>query len=56
MRRTRLISVEEFLDIRITQLKESSLKANNDYDKQWYNLIIQELLWIKRLTQGDRLK
>ena len=33
--------------MRIAQLKQDMDKAHDDYDKQWYNRIIQELCWVK---------
>ena len=33
--------------MRIAQLKQDMEKAHDDYDKQWYNRIIQELCWVK---------
>ena len=32
-----------YIDTRISQLKEEMLKPNNEYDRSWYNRLIQEL-------------
>jgi len=37
----------EYIEMRISQLTEDMNKASDDYDKQWYNRIIQELSWAK---------
>ena len=38
-----------YIDVRIGQLKEDMDKANDDYDKSWYNRIIQELDWARQM-------
>ena len=38
---------EKYINVRIAQLKQDMEKAHDDYDKQWYNRIIQELCWVK---------
>ena len=47
MRRGRKINILEYIDIRISQLANDMNKAKDDYDKQWYNRIIQELSWAR---------
>ena len=47
MRRGNNKSIEQYIEIRIDQLKEDMKKASNEYDKQWYNRIISELNWAK---------
>ena len=47
MRRGRRHTMTEYIDMRISQLTEDMNKASDDYDKQWYNRIIQELSWAK---------
>jgi len=47
MRRGRKINILEYIDIRISQLANDMNKAKNDYDKQWYNRLIQELSWVR---------
>ena len=45
MRRGRQHTMVEYIDIRISQLSNDMNKAKDDYDKQWYNRLIQELSW-----------
>ena len=47
MRRQRDKDMEKYLNVRIGQLKQDRDKAHDDYDKQWYNRLIQELCWVK---------
>ena len=47
MRRGKGHDILEYIDIRINQLTEDMKKAKDDYDKQWYNRIIQELSWAR---------
>lgn len=47
MRRGREKDLEKYIDVRIGQLKQDMKNAHDDYDKQWYNRIIQELCWVK---------
>ena len=47
MRRGREKDLEKYINVRISQLKQDMEKAHDDYDKQWYNRIIQELCWVK---------
>jgi hypothetical protein len=47
MRRGKQHTITEYIDIRISQLAQDMDKAKDDYDKQWYNRIIQELSWAK---------
>ena len=47
MRRGREKDLEKYINVRIGQLKQDMEKAHDDYDKQWYNRIIQELCWVK---------
>ena len=47
MRRGRNPSFEKYINMRIAQLKQDMEKAHDDYDKQWYNRLIQELCWAK---------
>lgn len=39
--------MNEYIDIRIDQLKEDQDKANDPGDRAWYNRLIQELSWAK---------
>ena len=45
MRRGRQPDIYDYLEVRISQLAEDMHKAHDDYDKQWYNRLIQELSW-----------
>lgn len=47
MRRGRQHTINEYIDIRISQLANDMSKAKDEYDKQWYNRIIQELSWAR---------
>lgn len=47
MRRGRQHTMVEYIDIRISQLASDMDKAKDEYDKQWYNRIIQELSWAR---------
>ena len=47
MRRGREKDLDKYINVRIAQLKQDMEKAHDDYDKQWYNRIIQELCWVK---------
>jgi len=47
MRRGRQHTITDYINMRISQLTEDMDKASDDYDKQWYNRIIQELSWAK---------
>tara|TARA_B100000470_G_C19738596_1_gene368083 strand:+ start:904 stop:1101 length:198 start_codon:yes stop_codon:yes gene_type:complete len=38
-----------YIDVRIGQLKEEMHKPNNEYDRKWYNRLIQELDWAKQM-------
>ena len=47
MRRGREKDINYYINVRIGQLKQDMNKAHSEYDKQWYNRIIQELCWVK---------
>lgn len=47
MRRGRPKNLDKYINIRIAQLKQDMKNAHDEYDKQWYNRIIQELCWVK---------
>ena len=53
MRRGRPKDISTYIDIRIKQLKEDLEKCHSDYDKQWYNRIINELHWAKMNISSD---
>jgi hypothetical protein len=37
----------QYIDVRVQQLKEEMEKAHNPMDKQWFNRIISELEWAR---------
>ena len=45
MRRGKGIDTESYIRIRIEQLREDMDKAHDQYDRRWYNRLIQELKW-----------
>jgi len=45
MRRRKEPDIYHYLEVRISQLSEDMRKARDEYDKQWYNRLIQELSW-----------
>ena len=45
-----------YIDVRIEQLKEELTRQNNDYDKNWYNRLIQELDWVRQMDKGRPTK
>ena len=47
MRRGREKDLDKYINVRIAQLQQDMAKAHDEYDKQWYNRIIQELCWVK---------
>jgi hypothetical protein len=47
MRRGKQHTMVEYIDIRISQLASDMNKTKEEYDKQWYNRIIQELSWVR---------
>lgn len=47
MRRGREKDLNYYINVRIAQLQQDMNKAHDEYDKQWYNRIIQELCWVK---------
>jgi hypothetical protein len=47
MRRGKKTDIIDYIDIRISQLASDMHKAKDEYDKQWYNRIIQELSWAR---------
>lgn len=51
MRRNKSVSVEEYLEARISQIQQDINNTKEDYDKMWYNRLRQELLWIKQILE-----
>ena len=45
-----------YIDVRIDQLKEELTRPNTDYDKTWYNRLIQELDWARQMGKGKVTK
>ena len=45
-----------YIDVRISQLKEELNKPNTSYDKIWYNRLIQELHWARQMGKGKATK
>lgn len=43
------LQVDEYIDVRINQLKEDLSKASDPMDQAWYNRLIQELDWVKQM-------
>lgn len=44
-----------YIDVRISQLKEDMSKANQPHDQLWYNRLIQELSWAKSMTGNEQV-
>ena len=40
---------EQYIETRITQLKDDMEKAHDEHDKNWYNRLIQELDWVQQM-------
>jgi len=53
MRRNRKPDVSKYLDMRISQLKKDAAKCHSEYDRQWYNRMINELHWAKQNISAD---
>jgi len=47
-------STREYIKARIPQLMDDMNKASNEYDKQWYNRIIQELTWAYEMQSENK--
>ena len=41
---------EKYIDVRMTQLAEERDKAHDEHDKAWFNRCIQELDWVKQMS------
>jgi len=46
---------EDYIKSRIVQLMDDMNKASDEYDKQWYNRLIQELSWVQDMS-GENVK
>jgi len=42
----------DYITVRKSQLLEDRDKASKDYDRQWYNRLIQELDWAGEFTSN----
>ena len=51
MRRGKGKTKEEYIKIRVSQLKEDFRKASDEYDKRWYLRLIEELNWVLKMTK-----
>lgn len=51
MRRGKGKTPEEYIKIRINQLRYDLSKAQDEHDKRWYLRLIQELKWV---IQNDK--
>ncbi len=47
MRRGQGKDINQYIEVRIEQLKEDMDKAHDQHDKNWYNRLIQELNWAR---------
>jgi len=56
MRRGRTVSSDDYIAMRINQLKEDRDKAKDPYDIMWYSRLIQELSWVTLRTENCSLK
>ena len=43
----------DYIEVRKMQLMEDRDKASKDYDKQWYNRLIQELDWAGQIVSKE---
>lgn len=46
MRRGQKKTKSEYINIRISQLREDAMRASDHYDRNWYYRMIQELKWV----------
>jgi hypothetical protein len=56
MRRGRTVSSDDYIAMRINQLKEDRDKAKDPHDIMWYSRLIQELSWVTLRTENCSLK
>jgi|GEM_PF-1667501 len=50
--RSKKKSIEEYIEIRIEQLREDREKAQDSHDKMWYSRMIQELSWVTTRSEN----
>lgn len=55
MRPTKRNRQDEYIKTRISQLMDDMNNASDEYDKQWYNRLIQELTWVQDMS-GTKAK
>ena len=56
MKRGRSMSAEDYISMRINQLKEDRDKASDQHDIMWYSRLIQELSWVSIRNENCSLK
>ena len=49
-------SIEDYINIRIEQLKTDRDKASDPHDIQWYTRLIQELSWVTERKENCSLE
>lgn len=52
MKRNKSVSISSYIVARINQLTEDRDKAKEEYDKMWYNKVIQEFKWLQQILNG----
>ena len=50
------MSADDYVTMRIKQLKEDRDKAQDHHDKMWYSRLIQELSWVTTRRENCSLK
>ena len=45
-------SMEQYIEIRIQQLRDDRDKAQDNHDKMWYSRLIQELSWVTTRSEN----
>ena len=53
MKRNRPVDPIQYIDGRLSQLKEDRDITKNPLDKMWYNRVMQELDWAKQSINGE---
>jgi hypothetical protein len=44
---------KDYVNVRCHQLETEAMKCHDEYDRSWYNRIIQELRWAEAMMLGD---
>ena len=47
---------KDYVNVRCHQLETEAMKCNDEYDRSWYNRIIQELRWAEAMMLGSEEK